>query len=180
VAKYLFLLLAFTACTSQPRQPIVHPAPSITSDPSQLDAIEPLIQKAISDRKLPGAVVLIGLGERTLYHKAIGQRAVVPSPEAMTPDTIFDLASLTKVVATTTSVMILVDEGKLGLNDRVSSFIPGFERYGKANITIRHLLTHVSGLRPDVDLADSWSGSDTAIHLAIEEIPRRAARSLFT
>ena len=72
----------------------------------------------------------------------------------MTPEMIFDLASLTKVVATTTSVMILVDEGEIGLNDRVSTFIPGFERYGKANITIRHLLTHVSGLRPDVDLAD--------------------------
>ena len=67
--------------------------------------------------------------------------------------------------------MILVDEGKIGLNDRVAAFIPGFERYGKANITIRHLLTHVSGLRPDVDLADSWSGSDTAIALAIEEVP---------
>ena len=115
--------------------------------------------------------MLVGLGERTLYHKAIGQRAVVPSPEPMTPDTIFDLASLTKVVATTTSVMILVDEGRIGLNDRVATFIPGFERYGKADITIRHLLTHVSGLRPDVDLADSWSGSDTAIALAIEEVP---------
>ena len=167
----LILLLAFTACAPQTRQPIVNPAPSTASDQSRFDAIEPLIQKAIAEKKLPGAVVLVGLGERTLYHKAIGQRAVVPSPEPMTPDTIFDLASLTKVVATTTSVMILVDEGKIGLNDRVAAFIPGFERYGKGNITIRHLLTHVSGLRPDVDLADSWSGSDTAIALAIEEVP---------
>jgi uncharacterized protein YbbC (DUF1343 family) len=89
----------------------------------------------------------------------------------MTLDTIFDLASLTKVVATTTSVMILIEEGKLGLDDRAASYIPGFERYGKGGITIRHLLTHVSGLRPDVDLADPWTGSDTAIALAIEEVP---------
>jgi uncharacterized protein YbbC (DUF1343 family)/CubicO group peptidase (beta-lactamase class C family) len=171
VAKYLILLLAFAACAPQTRQPIVNAAPPTTSDSSRFDAIEPLIRNAVADRKLPGAVVLVGLGERNVYHNAIGQRAVVPSPEPMTQDTIFDLASLTKVVATTTSVMILVDEGRIGLNDRVATFIPGFERYGKANITIRHLLTHVSGLRPDVDLADSWSGSDTAIALAIEEVP---------
>ena len=78
--------------------------------------------------------------------------------EPMTLDTVFDLASLTKVVATTTSVMMLVEQGRIRLNDRVASYIPGFERYGKGDITIRHLLTHVSGLRPDVDLADAWIG----------------------
>ena len=134
---------------------------------------------AISDKKLPGAVVLVGQGERTLYQKAIGQRSVAPSAEPMTLDTIFDLASLTKVVATTTSVMILVEEGKIALNDRVAAFIPGFERYGKGNITIRHLLTHMSGLRPDVDLADAWTGSDTAIALAVEEVPTSAPGTRF-
>ena len=140
-------------------------------DTSKLDAIEPLILAAIGERRLPGAVVLVGQGDRTLYHRAIGQRSVVPAAEPMTLDTIFDLASLTKVVATTTSVMILIEEGKIALNDRVSNFIPGFERYGKSNITIRHLLTHVSGLRPDLDLAELWTGTDTAIALAIEEVP---------
>ena len=67
--------------------------------------------------------------------------------------------------------MLLIEQGKLRLVDRVSTFIPGFERYGKADITIRHLLTHVSGLRPDVDLGDGWVGSETAIQLAIEEVP---------
>jgi uncharacterized protein YbbC (DUF1343 family)/CubicO group peptidase (beta-lactamase class C family) len=129
------------------------------------------VSEAIAGRKLPGAVVLIGQRDRTLYHKAFGQRSLVPSPEPMTVDTVFDLASLTKVVATTTSVMMLVEEGKIALNDRVSSFIPGFERYGKDDITIRHLMTHLSGLRPDVDLADMWTGADTAIDLAIEEVP---------
>jgi uncharacterized protein YbbC (DUF1343 family)/CubicO group peptidase (beta-lactamase class C family) len=68
-------------------------------------------------------------------------------------------------------VMILVEEGKIRLSDRVASFIPGFERYSKGEITIRHLMTHVSGLRPDVDLGETWSGSETAIDLAVEEVP---------
>ncbi len=177
MAKYLILVLTFAACMTPQRLTIVaQPGPV---DPSRFDALEPLIRAAIADQKLPGAVVLIGRGERTLSHKAIGQRAVVPSPELMTLDTIFDLASLTKVVATTTSVMILIEEGKIGLNDRVAAFIPGFERYGKGNITIRHLLTHVSGLRPDVDLAEVWTGSDTAIALASEEVPTSAPGTRF-
>ena len=115
--------------------------------------------------------MLIGLGDRVVYHKAIGNRAQVPSREPMTLDTVFDLASLTKVVATTTSVMMLIEQGKLRLVDRVATFVPGFERYGKADITVRHLLTHVSGLRPDVDLGDNWVGTDAAIRLAVEEVP---------
>ena len=144
-------------------------------DLKKLDAIEPLVRQEIEQRRLPGAVVLIGLGDRVVYQKAIGNRAQVPSREPMTLDTIFDLASLTKVVATTTSVMMLIEQGKLRLVDRVSTFIPGFERYGKADITIRHLLTHVSGLRPDVDLGDNWVGTDTAIQLADRGSADRAA-----
>ena len=140
-------------------------------DLARLEAIEPLVRHDIEQKRLPGAVVLIGVGDRIVYQKAIGDRAMVPAREPMTLDTIFDLASLTKVVATTTSVMLLIEQGKLRLIDRVSTVIPGFERYGKADITIRHLLTHVSGLRPDVDLGDTWIGTDNAIKLAIEEVP---------
>jgi uncharacterized protein YbbC (DUF1343 family)/CubicO group peptidase (beta-lactamase class C family) len=140
-------------------------------DARKLEGIDAHVREAIADKKLPGAVVLVGQGDRVHYQKAIGNRAVVPAVEPMTLDTIFDLASLTKVVATTTSVMILIEEGKIRLTDRVSSYVPGFERYGKGNITIRHLLTHVSGLRPDVDLGDDWTGSETAIQLAVEEVP---------
>src|SRR4051812_5151196 len=78
-----------------------------TVDLHKFDAIEPLVQEAIVEKKLPGAVVLIGRGDRILYQKAIGSRSLVPAVEAMSVDTIFDLASLTKVVATTTSVMML-------------------------------------------------------------------------
>ena len=140
-------------------------------DLTRLEAIEPLVRHDIEQKRLPGAVVLIGVGDRVVYQKAIGDRALVPAREPMTLDTIFDLASLTKIVATTTSVMMLIEQGRVRLIDRVSTFIPGFERYGKADITVRHLLTHVSGLRPDVDLGDAWTGADTAITLAIEEVP---------
>jgi uncharacterized protein YbbC (DUF1343 family)/CubicO group peptidase (beta-lactamase class C family) len=166
VAALMALLVApFAAQSSAP------PQTDQSLQLKNLDGIEPTIRQAISEKKLPGAVVLVGRRDRIIYDKAIGNRALVPAAEPMTLDTIFDLASLTKVVATTTSIMILVEEGKIRLSDRVSSFIPGFERYGKADITVRHLMTHLSGLRPDVDLGDAWEGYDTAISIALEEVP---------
>ncbi|HET7219134.1 MAG TPA: exo-beta-N-acetylmuramidase NamZ domain-containing protein [Vicinamibacterales bacterium] len=172
----LCLLLSGAAASAQGLN-VLNPAAGaasaapVTVDARRLDAIEPLVREAIAEKKLPGAVVLVGRRDRVLYQRAFGYRALVPAPEPMTLDTIFDLASLTKVVATTTSVMVLVEQGKIRLSDRVASYIPGFERYGKADITIRHLLTHVSGLRPDLDLADTWVGAEKAIALAIEEVP---------
>jgi uncharacterized protein YbbC (DUF1343 family)/CubicO group peptidase (beta-lactamase class C family) len=141
-------------------------------------SIDRVINDAIAAKLTPGAVVLIGRDDEVLFEKAYGQRALVPSPEAMTADTIFDLASLTKVVATTTSVMRLVEQGRIRLNDSVASFILGFERYGKGEITVRHLLTHVSGLRPDVDL-DPWEGYDEAIERARDEVPTSAPGERF-
>ena len=132
------------------------------------------MQEAIRRRELPGAVVVVGHGEEIVYQKAFGNRAVEPATEVMTLNTIFDLASLTKVVATTTSIMILVEEGRIRLTDRVASYIPSFARSGKVEITVRDLLTHTSGLRPDLDLADSWTGYDTAIARATEEVPTAA------
>ena len=159
-----------------PRTP--HPAPALRTshsaprvDAARFTQIPPIVEQAIADKQLPGAVVLIGQGDRVLYEKAIGHRAVEPSLEPMTLDTIFDMASLTKVIATTTSVMQLVENGRIRLNDRVAAYIPGFERYGKGAITIRDLMTHTSGLRPDLDLGDDWSGYDKAIELAIDEVP---------
>ena len=133
--------------------------------------IAQLVDAAIARHELPGAVVLVGRGDAIVYHRAFGQRAVLPSPEPMTDDTIFDLASLTKVVATTTSVMKLAEEGRIRLNEPVAQFIPGFGRYGKSGIMIRHLLTHTSGLRPDLELEVDFHGADEAIRRAIEEVP---------
>jgi uncharacterized protein YbbC (DUF1343 family)/CubicO group peptidase (beta-lactamase class C family) len=130
-----------------------------------------LVNEAIARHELPGAVVMVGRGDAVVFHGAYGQRAVQPSPESMTEDTIFDMASLTKVVATTTSVMTLVEAGRIRLNDPVAQFVPEFARYGKSGITIRHLLTHTSGLRPDLELDVEFHGADEAIRRAIEEVP---------
>ncbi len=149
------------------------PAPAIAADfdAGRLARIDGLVDGAIRAGLLPGAVVLVGRGDRTVFLKAYGNRAVVPAAEPMLVDTIFDIASLTKVVATTTSVMLLVEQGRIRLNDRVAAHIPDFGRYGKQDITIRHLLTHVSGLRPDLDLNVPFEGYAKAIELATEEVP---------
>ena len=142
---------------------------------ARLAMADAAIAKAIADKQIPGAVLLVGRGDQVLYQKAYGMRSLVPQVEPMTLDTVFDMASVTKVVATTTSVMMLVEDGKIRLNDRVATFIPDFGRHGKGDITIRHLLTHVSGLRPDLDLSDdSWRSSEEAIRRACEEVPTSA------
>lgn len=157
-------LLAQTSPVQTPRQ-------DAGIDAGRLAQLDQVVGDAIAARQLPGAVILAGRGDRIVWRKAYGVRAVGPPAEPMTLDTIFDLASLTKVVATAPAVMQLVEDARLRLSDRVATYIPGFERYGKDAITIRDLLTHMSGLRPDVDLADDWLGRDAAIRLAIEETP---------
>ena len=140
-------------------------------DRARLVLLDTLVEDAIRDGRLPGAVIIVGHAGEIVYERAFGARAVDGPPEAMTPDTIFDLASLTKVVATTTSVMILVEEGRLRLRDRVATYLPEFSSHGKDRITIEHLLTHVSGLRPDLPLEEVFEGADTAIARAADEVP---------
>lgn len=139
-------------------------------DRARLDRIDAVVNDAIAAKQLPGAVVVVGRGDAIAFRRAYGNRAVAPAVEPMTVNTVFDLASLTKVVATTPAVMMLVEEGRIRLTDPVASFIPEFARYGKDRVTVRDLLTHMSGLRPDVDLADDWLGADAAIRLATEEV----------
>ena len=177
------LILVITFCLSVPAfAQIARSSAEKASDGFSLDRlshVEQLITTAIAEKKMPGAVLVVGRGDRIVYEKAFGRRAVSPAQEPMTLDTIFDLASLTKVVATTTSVMQLVERGELRLSDRVGVFIPEFAKYGKADITVLQLMTHVSGLRPDLDLAEPWKGYDTAIALASEEVPIHRPGSRF-
>ena len=168
------LLILWTPPPAAWSQPGPRPGPAARPagvDPARLAGIDEVVSAAIAARQLPGAVVVVGRGDTVIYEKAFGQRAVAPVAEPMTLDTIFDMASLTKVVATTTAVMQLVEQGRLRLTDPVASWVPGFERFGKGGITIRHLLTHVSGLRPDVDLGEPWKGYEAAIDLAVNEVP---------
>ncbi len=151
--------------------PLVVPSASAEIDRARLSRIDAVVEAAIRDGQLPGAVVVVGHAGEIVYEKAFGARVVDGPPEMMTPDTIFDLASLTKVVATTTSVMILVEEGRLRLGDRVAAHLPEFVSHGKDQITIEHLLTHVSGLRPDLPLEEVFEGADEAIARAAAEVP---------
>lgn len=137
----------------------------------QIVSISKIIKKTIRSGKIPGAVVLIGKQDMVLYRRAFGHRAIKPKKLPMTIDTIFDLASLTKVVATTTALMQLVEKEKLCLEDPVAKYWPEFKANGKENITVRELLTHYSGLRPDLDLKIEWSGYDTALEMIIAEKP---------
>jgi uncharacterized protein YbbC (DUF1343 family)/CubicO group peptidase (beta-lactamase class C family) len=130
-----------------------------------------IVQDAIEQGKMPGAVVLIGHNGRVVYRKAFGSRSIEPTREPMTVDTVFDLASLTKCIATTTSVMQLVETGRIRLNDPVSAYLPWFSPNGKAQITVRELLTHYSGLAPDLDLTHAWQGRDTALKMVMDAKP---------
>lgn len=133
-------------------------------------AADAQISQAINAHVIPGAVLLIGHNGKVVYRKAYGQRALVPNPEPMTVDTIFDAASLTKVIATTPSIMKLFEQGKIRLDDPVTRYLPEFQN-GHSPITIRNLMTHFSGLRPDLDLKPAWSGYETGIHRALIDKP---------
>ena len=139
------------------------PPATVRISAERLARIDAAVQTSIEKKELPGAVVLVARHGKIVWRKAYGARAVEPQREAMTLDTIFDLASLTKVVATTTSVMMLLEQGKVRLNDPVIQFIPEMKGDGRDAITIEQLMTHMSGFAPDFDLRDRWTGYDEAI-----------------
>src|SRR6266853_932974 len=147
---------------SSPPQAVFHPV--------KLAEMDAAVNRAVADHQCPGAVLWL---ERNgvAYHKAYGKRALAPAEEPMTEDTIFDAASLTKVVACTPAVMLLVERGQIELEERVQTYFPEFKGDGKETITIRQLLTHTSGLRPDISTRPAWSGYDTAIRMACAEKP---------
>src|SRR5688500_4987866 len=166
-------------------QPIIAQLPhakpeSVSVSASHLAAMDSVITDEISKGRLPGAVVTVGRKGRLVWQKVYGSRAVEPSREPMTTDTIFDAASLTKVVATATSIMILVERGKVRLNDPVSRYIPELKGEGRERITIEQLLTHVSGYAPDFDLRERWSGHEEAIKRLITEPLRNPPGTRFT
>jgi len=141
------------------------------SNTPNLAVLDAIVLDAIHDHQIPGAVLLVGHNGQVVYRKAFGNRALEPRRESMTADTIFDIASLTKVVATTTAVMQLVQKGEVRVNDPVAKYIPDFAENGKDDITVRNLLTHFSGLREDFDLDPPWQGRDAGLRLAFAEKP---------
>ncbi len=175
LAISLILLAVASPASLAQKKPAQNPKAGATAmqgvSASRLAAIDEVIQKAISEHQIPGTVVLVGHNGRVVYRKAFGYRSLEPRRERMTLDTIFDMASLTKPIATATSVMRLVESGQVRLNDPVAKYIPEFGKNGKEEITVRQLLTHYSGLREDLDLKQPWSGSDAAFRMAMDEKP---------
>lgn len=109
-------------------------------------AVMNILRKAIEEENLPGALISISKGGQPLLRESIGNRTVFPVKEPMDMNTVFDLASLTKVVATLPAVLLLMDQRQIHLSDKVAQFIPEFAQGEKESVTIQHLLTHTSGL----------------------------------
>jgi SSS family transporter len=138
--------------------------PATAQEQYDFSSITTLVDQAIAAKKLPGAVVLVGHNGQVVFHQAYGSRKLAGEPgirgetdaEPMTEDTIFDMASLTKCLATATAIMQLYEAGKLQFDDPVSKYLPEFASNGKEKVTIRELLTHYSGLPEDISLKDPW------------------------
>ncbi len=143
--------------------------PALPADWGGSEKVDQAINAAVAAGLTPGAVVWIESDGAKLHSAAYGRRSVEPTSEAMAPDTIFDCASLTKVLATAPAIMILVEKGKVRLNDRIQTYLPDFR--DATRITVAQLLTHHSGLRPVLSLEPPWSGYATGVELALQQAP---------
>jgi uncharacterized protein YbbC (DUF1343 family) len=151
----------------------------VALDSEGLAKIDSLVETSIKAGQMPGCVVLVGRHGKIAFLKAYGNRQVEPTPVPMTTDTLFDLASLTKPIATASSIMLLVERGKLRLDDPVARYIPEFAAAGKDKITVRHLLTHTGGLIPDNSLDDYAGGPEKAWKRIFATVPLHAAGEHF-
>ena len=182
------------ATTSAPRLSVIKPE-TVGMSSERLAKIDAVVKEAIEHHNAPGAVVLIGHKGKIVFRKAYGNRSVEPEIRPMELSTVFDMASITKVVATATSLMILLEQGAYRLDDPVSKYLPEFaapakemepkapspqsatasqapavpsttptwDAADKSKITIRQLFTHFSGLKPDFNLSEKWSGYEEAL-----------------
>lgn len=133
--------------------------------PDKLEQIDAAVRQQIAQTNLPGGVLWME-HHGSNYHRAYGLRSVWPAKEEMTEDTVFDAASLTKVLATTPSVMRLAELGQVSLDDPISRYFPEFSAAATNPVTIRFMLTHTSGLPPGIELASHWSGYEAGIQKA--------------
>jgi uncharacterized protein YbbC (DUF1343 family) len=141
--------------------------------------IDRLVAETLAEGKLPGCVVTIGRADGILYSKAFGSRALLPVTEPMTLDTIFDVASLTKPVATAASLMVLADQGKIDLDQRAARYLPDLSSRDKGSITLRQLLTHVSGLPSEIPIGDFERGRAEAWKRIVNLKPKAAPGERF-
>lgn len=156
----VFAFLLFTVASAKGQGLPVAVPHTAGMNAAKLNQIDALVEADIAAKKLPGAVVIVGHKGKIVFRKAYGNRSLVPTVEKMTVDTIFDVASLTKPIATATSIMILVEQGKLRLSDTVGMYITDIDDPQAKRVTIQQLLTHTSGYRPDFDLGEKWTGRE--------------------
>ncbi len=160
-----------TAAATSSGAPIV-PEVSDLAWARDLNAIDQAVDTALREKKLPGCVVVIGRRDEILFRRAYGQRALEPVKLPMTLDTVFDIASLTKPVATASSIMVLAERGAIDLDEPVAIYVPAFARAGKAHITIRQVLTHTAGLPADTPMRDYELGKEEALRRIYDIKPR--------
>ena len=174
-----FLLSASVHAQSPPEIPLLSPE-SVGMDTTRLNRIDDIVQEGLEQDKMPGCVVLIGRREGIAFRRVYGFRQLQPEKVDMTVDTVFDLASLTKPIATATSVMALIQQGTLDPNATVATYLPEFAQNGKETITIRHLLTHTGGLIADNSMSDYVDGADEAFARIYGLKPTAAPGESFT
>ncbi|HIA62867.1 MAG TPA: DUF1343 domain-containing protein [Planctomycetes bacterium] len=157
LSAILNLFLTATLSAAVPAVPTVAPA-EVGMSATRLSKIDVAVAEGLRREWMPGCVVMVGHQGKIVFHKAYGNKQVQPETIAMTTDTVFDMASITKPIATATSVMKLVELGKIDVDQTVAHYIPEFAANGKDEITVRQLLIHQGGLLPDNALSDYNDG----------------------
>lgn len=157
-----WLLVGFLAVGSAHGWQGVEEAARLGFDAERLGKLDAVVEEAVASGTVPGAVLVVGRGAGVAYAKAFGQRAVEPEAQAMTVDTIFDMASLTKPIATASSVVALIEDGKVRPSDPIVKYFPELDNHGKGRITVDHLLRHRAGLIPDNAMGDYKDGPEAA------------------
>ncbi len=170
---WICLLMAAPGIILAAEKPI-----SATFQTNKLAEIDAAIGACIKAGDTPGAVFWLER-QGTVYHRAYGHKAIVPAEEPAAEDTLYDAASLTKVIATTPCILLLIQRHKIHLDDPVKSILPEFDGEGRETITIRNLLTHTSGLRPGLSRSPAWSGYARGIELACHEKPQDPPGTVF-
>ncbi|MBS1023699.1 serine hydrolase domain-containing protein [Gluconobacter cerinus] len=138
-----------------------------SSSEGRFSKVDALARQAVKDKETPGVVLAVGHNGEIAHRYVYGSRALIPTREPMTWETRFDMASLTKPTMTALAVMQLVEHGKINIDDPVVRYLPEFSANKKSAVTLRLLLTHYSGLPPDVPLDSPWSGKAEAVRLAM-------------
>jgi CubicO group peptidase (beta-lactamase class C family) len=165
----LSTVLAATLIAACGQLPQMRATPPVTLDAARLGEIDRAIEAVIAEKKTPGAVIWV---ERAgvSNQKAFGKQTYAADAPAIQLDTLFDAASLTKVIATAPSVMLLAERGKINIDGLLVSYFPECANGGKEKVTIRQLLTHTSGMPPSLPGKPAWRGSDTALAMACTQV----------